>query len=386
MNKNIFLLVLLFAASTLFISCGDNEVTNPVLVESVTLSPTDFSIEMEAPAVTLTATVHPSNATNRAVAFTSGNANIASVNTQTGAVTAVAVGQTYITVITACGARTNTANVTVTPAPIRVESVTIAGCNPDAPLAIGGTRQLTATVHPSNATNTAVTWSSNNTNVATVDVNSGLVTARAAGTATITVTTADGGRTATCTITIVAIPPNQTDAGVVINGITWATRNVNAPGTFADNPEDAGMFFQWNRNRGWSATDPLRHWANNDWVAGGWNSSIPTGTANDPCPAGWRVPTLAELSNLRNQPNTWTQRNGVNGRLFGTAPNQVFLPAAGWRRISDGALYRVGTAGNYWSSALYGSTTAWRLWFYSGSSNLLGSNRALGLSVRCVAE
>jgi len=36
-----------------------------------------------------------------------------------------------------------------------------------------------------------------------------------------------------------------TDAGVIINGIKWATRNVDMPGTFAANPEDAGMFYQW---------------------------------------------------------------------------------------------------------------------------------------------
>jgi len=38
------------------------------------------------------------------------------------------------------------------------------------------------------------------------------------------------------------LSPNQIDEGVVINGIRWATRNVDAPGTFVDNPEDAGMF------------------------------------------------------------------------------------------------------------------------------------------------
>ena len=392
MNKNIFLLVLLFAASTLFISCGDNEVTNPIAVESVTLSPIEFSIAMGAPAVQLTFTVHPSNATNRAVAFTSGNENIARVNAQ-GAVTAVAVGTTYITVITADGAHTNRTTVTVTPVPIAVTSVTLAGCDADTPLAIGSTRQLTATVLPETATNRAVTWSSNNTNVATVDVNSGLVTAVTAGNATITVTTADGGRYATCVVTVEEIPDISTSiTGVVINGIRWATRNVDlsTANGFANNPEDAGMFFQWNRNRGWSTTNPLRHWANDAWREGGWNSTTPIGnswaTANDPCPPGWRVPTQAQLQSLNNAGSIWTQRNGVNGRLFGTAPNQIFLPAVGYRHNSNGALHYVGTNGGYWSSALLGSTGARYLWFSSGSSSVRNRTRANGFSVRCVAE
>jgi uncharacterized protein YjdB len=66
---------------------------------------------------------------------------------------------------------------------------------------INQTVQLTETVSPSNATNKTVTWSSSNTSVATVS-NTGLVTALAAGQATITVTTQDGNRTATCTITV----------------------------------------------------------------------------------------------------------------------------------------------------------------------------------------
>ncbi len=56
---------------------------------------------------------------------------------------------------------------------------------------------LTATITPGNATNQNVTWESSDTKVATVD--NGLVTAVAEGTATITVTTADGSKTATCT-------------------------------------------------------------------------------------------------------------------------------------------------------------------------------------------
>ena len=65
----------------------------------------------------------------------------------------------------------------------------------------GATVSLTATVNPSNATNKNVTWKSSNTKVATVDQN-GKVKGTAKGTATITVTTKDGAKTATCKVTV----------------------------------------------------------------------------------------------------------------------------------------------------------------------------------------
>ena len=68
-------------------------------------------------------------------------------------------------------------------------------------LTVGGTAQLTATVTPTNATNQNVTWESSNPSVATVD-ESGKVTAVAPGEATITVTTEDGSKTATCTVIV----------------------------------------------------------------------------------------------------------------------------------------------------------------------------------------
>lgn len=70
-------------------------------------------------------------------------------------------------------------------------------------LAEGGTAQLTATVEPANASNKGVTWSSSAGSVATVDAD-GKVTAVAAGTAIITVTTEDGGKTASCEVTVTA--------------------------------------------------------------------------------------------------------------------------------------------------------------------------------------
>ena len=81
---------------------------------------------------------------------------------------------------------------------------------------VGGTETLTAMVEPANATNKAVTWSSDNISVATVDAN-GLVTAVAEGSATITVTTEDGRKTATCTVIVTnngsgpVVPPQPSD-------------------------------------------------------------------------------------------------------------------------------------------------------------------------------
>lgn len=82
-----------------------------------------------------------------------------------------------------------------------VTSVTLDKTSCD--LLVDETVQLLATVNPGIAANKAVTWSSSADDVATVDAN-GLVTAKSAGNATITVTTADGGKTATCIVNVVA--------------------------------------------------------------------------------------------------------------------------------------------------------------------------------------
>ena len=89
---------------------------------------------------------------------------------------------------------------------IHVTSVSLDKANLE--LTEGGTGTLIATVEPNNATNRNVTWESSNTSVATVDAN-GLVTAVSAGTATITVTTVDGGKTDTCTVTVREEAPDR---------------------------------------------------------------------------------------------------------------------------------------------------------------------------------
>jgi uncharacterized repeat protein (TIGR02543 family)/uncharacterized protein (TIGR02145 family) len=185
-------------------------------------------------------------------------------------------------------------------------------------------------------------------------------------------------------VTVVIFP---TDVGeVVINGIRWATRNVDMPGTFASNPENAGMFYQWNRRIGWSSTEPLIN-SNGD---AHWDNSASTGTVwysqNDPCPTGWRVPTEQELQSLINAGSVWTRLNDVNGRLFGTAPNLIFLPAVGYRNFGWGVL--INNVNAYWSSTPGIFTeAAWNLQIGSGHAGMNGVNWSNnGFSVRCVAE
>jgi len=182
--------------------------------------------------------------------------------------------------------------------------------------------------------------------------------------------------------------------GVEINGVVWATRNVDAPGTFTKNPEDFGMLYQWNRSIGWSGADPMIN-SNGGTV---WDSSIPVGTVwettNDPSPAGWRVATHEEhlkLLDTDNVSSEWTSINGINGRRFTDKSNgnSVFLPAAGSRAGSDGNIGQAGSMCFYWSSTQYfdGYT-------YGASSLLLSSTGAtwnpyiayLGFSVRCVKD
>jgi len=254
-------------------------------------------------------------------------------------------------------------------------------------LAPTGTVTLIAAVQPDNATNKTVTWSSSDSSVATV--NNGLVTAIAEGTAVITVTTDDGDINASCTLTVTQ------EEGVVINGVRWATCNVSLPGTFAAKPEDAGMFYQWNRKVGWSSTDPMI----NSNGGATWDGSYPPPPypiedtwekANDPSPVGWHVPTKEELESLTDTDyvaREWTDMNGIYGYRFTDKATGVslFLPAAGIRDSNDGWLYGVGLCGSYWGTP--GATLiACDLFFGSNYFGMGYDYSAYGYSVRCVAE
>lgn len=205
-----------------------------VSVTGVSLDKTEIVL-VEVSSEKLTATVEPTNATNKNVTWSSDHEAIATVD-QNGTVTARNGGQAIITVTTADGSKTATCTVNVrVHIGVPVQSV---GLNKtELALEVGKTGTLEAIVEPSDATNKNVTWSSSNSEVATVD--NGVVTAVSAGEAIITVTTEDGGKTATCKVTVNA-PQTVPVTGVTLDKTSLDLKTGdNTTLTATVNPESA---------------------------------------------------------------------------------------------------------------------------------------------------
>ena len=187
-----------------------------VPVTGVTLDKTSLDLKT-GDNTTLTATVNPESATNKDVTWISDKPEIAAV--KGGTVTAKAAGTAIIAVTTIDGGKIATCTVTVIPKTVQVSGIQVQG---SASVYVGGSTKLTATVTPTNATNQKVTWSSNNESVATVGTD-GTVTAVSAGTATITVTTEDGQKTAACTVTVLSVDRTKLFALLQGSGVLLAT-------------------------------------------------------------------------------------------------------------------------------------------------------------------
>lgn len=157
----------------------------------------------------LSVTIEPSDAADKSLKWTSDTTSVATVDGN-GKVTAVAVGTAKITVTSSNG-KTAVCNVTVTENKISVTEVSLNKTTLE--LVVEGTETLTATVKPDNASDKAVSWTSSDTAIATVDTN-GKVTAVKEGTATITVTTKDAGKKAECKVTVKA---KTTETGISLD-------------------------------------------------------------------------------------------------------------------------------------------------------------------------
>ena len=167
--------------------------SSSVAVTGITLDQTSLTLGKGSSA-TLTATVQPSNSTDKSVIWTSSNSSVATVNG--GKVTAIAAGTATITAKTNNG-KSATCTVTVKDNSVAVTGITLDKSS--VTMGKGNNFLLTATITPANATDKTVTWESSDTGVATVS--NGTVKAVGIGTAEITAKTVNG-KTASCTVTV----------------------------------------------------------------------------------------------------------------------------------------------------------------------------------------
>lgn len=177
------------------VGCKKDPQVQKVSVTGITLNPTALSIP-EGGAKTISATVSPSDATNKLVLWSTDNSSVATVSSD-GTVKAQEVGTATITAKSDDGGLTATCTVTVKP---RVPLTGISIDPTSLTLTEGETGEITVTFTPANASYKTLSWTSSDPSVATVS--EGTVTAIKSGKTTITVTSEDGGFTAKCEVLV----------------------------------------------------------------------------------------------------------------------------------------------------------------------------------------
>lgn len=175
---------------------------------------------------------------------------------------------------------------------------------------------------------------------------------------------------------------------IEINGVKWAPFNLSTPRSFTYNPQDTGMLYQWNRFRALpGAGFEVPDWNGTNEPGDSWAAE------NDPCPAGWHVPTLDELNTLLVAANVTYAREAISG-TEGTrftdrsSGRSIFLPITGFRSSAGTAIGGVAQQRSYyWSSTMLTATTGYSLYFEgTRAPAIMGHTRSMGNPVRCVKD
>ena len=208
--------------------------------------------------------------------------------------------------------------------------------------------------------------------------------------------TAYGEQVSFTTLEEVSATPEYVDLGL---SVKWADRNVGAT-----KPEEYGDYFAWGETEPKEVYNLSTYvWCNgSETTLTKYNTVSSRGTVDNKTTlelsddaahvnwgGSWRMPTDAELTELREQCTwTWTTQNGVYGykvtsKKSGYTNKSIFLPAAGHRR---GTLYVAGSDALYWSSSLVTDYPflAWLVGFGSDNVGRNNNNRFCGQSVRPV--
>lgn len=273
-----------------------------VAVESVTLNQVTIDVNVGDEA-NLIATITPADATTQTLKWESSDDEIVTVDAA-GKVTGVKVGSATITVTSTADA-TKTATCTVTVKSVAVTGVTLEG---DKAIVIGETVKLTATIAPANATNKKIIWNSSNPEIASIGTD-GTIEGKAAGETTVTVTTEDGSKTATCKVEVTSIPlkaynvgdyyPDADDSSTAV-GVVFKITNGGVHGKVISLDETTAQ---------WSTVN--HYFTINDYNDGAANTKIimEQAEADTKYPAaawcvakgvGWYLPAKGELTGFGN--------------------------------------------------------------------------------------
>jgi len=165
-------------------------------ISGITLSNSVLSLEAGKTA-TLKINYLPGAASLKGAGWFSSDSAVAAVD-HSGKITAITAGSAVISAVTDEGGHIASCTVTVNPAPVKVTGITLNYST--LALARGEQFTLAYTINPENAANQNITWTTSNKNIVTVA--DGRITALKKGTATITITTEDGKKKATCKVTV----------------------------------------------------------------------------------------------------------------------------------------------------------------------------------------
>lgn len=439
--KHLQFLIFVFCLGCIVLSCQkEPQIIN---VTSVSLNETSLTLT-EGDFFDLVATVHPQDATNKEVIWSTSDCTIATVNNN-GKVAAIAQGSVIISVITDDGKKISTCSIFVNSKIIPVESIYLDKSSVE--MMKGETMTLIATIEPNNATDKTILWLSSNENVASV--NNGEIIALDAGEAIITAKAED--RTATCKVTV-QVPPSTPEEPLlgefsvsdnkkvrfskgnlryIVGSKKWCFFDEQyecGPNYFYDDGQALEIsLFSW----GYNATQsiiPNKSYSDNVSIKSGdlsqsedWGSQIDDGKT-------WRTLTSSEweylirertesankvgfasvggihgiiiIPDIFSDPNTnrgsmafiprYSHDWGANIYEAGNdwdameSAGAVFLPAAGYR---DGVMISsIGDTGNYWCSTGYEDGHAMYGHFSWKNIGCMGSGRGGGHSVRLVTD